>query len=67
MPDYRSFDCSEGEITQLEVSLKKDGYLPTTKSNQKDLLPMEYFKRLYSGTATAFEGPKRWAVTCQTK
>lgn len=66
MPDYRSFDCSDGELTQLEEHLKKDGFMLTTKSNQKHILPKEYFKRTYSGTSTSFEGPRRWTITCRT-
>lgn len=62
MSDFGSKECLDSELDSEEARLRAHGYQLTAKRTEKDLLPMEYMKSSFHGTAQSFEGQKRWLI-----
>ena len=56
MSDIQIYDCSDIELAALEARLKASGFILTQKATEKNLLPMEYLLRVYSGDVASIVG-----------
>lgn len=56
--NVRSRQCSETEVASFEADLRAKGMRLSSKTNEKDLLPGEYIRRVHTGSAKSFEGAK---------
>ena len=61
--EYGGNDCSDEELPKVEAGLRAQGYrLAMGKTDEKQLVPWEYIKSSYHGSAVSPEGPRRWTL-----
>jgi len=55
-------ECSDAELPVAESRWQAEGFRPTDKKDEKDLMPMEYLKTSHRGTAASFGGERKWLL-----
>ena len=55
--------CSDTEVATIESKWRSEGFRLVSKTNEKNLLPMEYIKTSHYGTEKSFNGPRSWLLT----
>lgn len=59
--------CSDKEFPAAEAAWQAEGFRPTEKKNEKDLLPMEYLKTSSTGSVDSFGGKRNWLLVRREK
>ena len=62
MMTYDYQECSDRELPSIESKWQKEGFVGTTKNNERDLLPKESIKAFYRDTEKPEEEQIRWLL-----
>jgi hypothetical protein len=55
--------CTDAEVSSVELKWQSQGFRLVYKNDTKDLLPFEYLKTAHKGTETSIGGPRAWTLT----